>query len=77
MGSTVSTKVLQHSTNAGQGPVAVVQGWVEAITKYLGQNVLTWDRVQGVGRAIPEPYQRYGVFDNSANLPPSFVGFDV
>jgi glucokinase len=30
-----------------------------------------------VGLAIPGPFQRYGVFDRSANLPPSFEGFDV
>jgi glucokinase len=33
--------------------------------------------VQGVGLAIPGPYQRYGVLDHSANLPPSFKGWDV
>ena len=55
----------------------MVQGWVQAITTYLGQNGLTWERVQGVGLAIPGPFQRYGVFDRSANLPPSFEGFDV
>jgi glucokinase len=27
--------------------------------------------------AIPGPYRRYGVLDRSANLPESFVGFDV
>jgi len=30
-----------------------------------------------VGLAVPGPFQRYGVFDNSANLPDSFTGFDV
>jgi predicted NBD/HSP70 family sugar kinase len=29
-----------------------------------------------VGLAIPGPYQRYGVLDHSANLPPSFKGWD-
>jgi glucokinase len=33
--------------------------------------------VEGVGLSIPGPYQRYGVFDKSPNLPESFVGFDV
>ena len=31
----------------------------------------------GVGLSIPGPFQRYGVWDRSANLPPSFEGFDV
>jgi glucokinase len=44
---------------------------------YLNQNNLTWDQVGGVGLAIPGPFQRYGVFDHSANLPDSFTGFDV
>ncbi len=76
-GNTVSTKVLQHATNSGAGPLAVVQGWVEAATNYLGQNGLSWEKVGGVGLAIPGPYQRYGVLDHSANLPDSFTGFDI
>src|SRR5947209_6202920 len=76
-GSTVSTKLLQHPTNSATGPQAVVQGWVEAITLYLKQNNLNWEQVQGVGLAIPGPYQRYGVLDRSANLPRSFDGFDI
>jgi glucokinase len=76
-GTAVSTKLLQRPTNSRQGPEAVVRGWVEGITQYLGQNGLTWDQVRGVGLAIPGPFRRYGVFDRSANLPESFVGFDV
>jgi glucokinase len=76
-GTTVSTKLLQQPTNSSQGPAAVVRGWVEAITHYLGQNRLSWDLVKGVGLAIPGPFQRYGVLDRSANLPASFEGFDV
>ena len=76
-GTAVSTRLLQKPTRAGDGPDAVVHGWVEAITDYLGQNGLTWDQVQGVGLAIPGPFQRYGVLDRSANLPAAFTGFDV
>jgi glucokinase len=76
-GTAVSTRLLQRATNAGQGPDAAVYGWVEGISEYLQQNGLTWDQVQGVGLSIPGPYQRYGVFDRPANLPASFVGFDV
>lgn len=76
-GSTISTKLLQASTNSTQGPEAVVRSWVEAINNYLSQNSLTWDQVGGVGLAVPGPFQRYGVFDHSANLPDSFTGFDV
>jgi glucokinase len=76
-GTVVSTRLLQRTTNAQQGPDAVVQGWVEGITEYLTQNELTWEQVQAVGLSIPGPFQRYGVFDRSANLPASFAGFDV
>jgi glucokinase len=76
-GTAVSTRLLQRATNAAQGPEAVVREWVEGITDYLTRNGLAWDHVQGVGLSIPGPYQRYGVFDRSANLPASFVGFDV
>ena len=76
-GSTVTTKLLQASTNSALGPDAVVRSWVEAITNYLAQNSLGWEDVGGVGLAVPGPFQRYGVFDHSANLPDSFTSFDV
>lgn len=73
----ISTQLLQQPTNAIHGPAAVVQSWVAAVADYLVQNGLAWSQVRGVGLAIPGPYQRYGVLDRSANLPESFVGFDV
>lgn len=76
-GSAISTKLLQSPTNSIHGPEAVVRSWVEAINTYLAQNDLTWEQVGGVGLAIPGPFQRYGVFDRSANLPENFAGFDV
>jgi glucokinase len=76
-GSAISTKLLQSPTNSAHGPEAVVSGWVEAINTYLAQNDLTWEQVGGVGLAIPGPFQRYGVFDRSPNLPAEFAGFDV
>jgi glucokinase len=76
-GTTVSTGLLQRPTGSEKGPDGMVAGWVEAATDYLGRNSLGWDQVQGVGLAIPGPFQRYGVFGRSANLPEAFVGFDV
>jgi glucokinase len=76
-GTTVSTRLLQRPTGSADGPLAVVHGWVTGISEYLAQNNLEWESVGGVGLAIPGPYQRYGVFDRSPNLPPSFAGFDV
>jgi glucokinase len=76
-GTTISTKLLQASTNSAYGPEAVVRSWVDAIDSYLHQNSLGWEQVGGVGLAVPGPFQRYGVFDRSANLPDSFTGFDV
>jgi glucokinase len=76
-GSPVSTKLLQAPTPSSAGPPAVVGSWVEAITRYLDENGLGWDDVQGVGLAIPGPYERYGVFGKSPNLPDSFTGFDI
>jgi glucokinase len=76
-GTPISTTLLQRPTNAHQGPAAVIRSWIDAITAYVEQHELTWDHVQGVGLAIPGPFQRYGVLDRSANLPESFAGFDV
>lgn len=75
-GTTISTKLVQQPTNSQLGPEAVVKSWVEAVDGFLAQNSLSWDQVQGVGLAIPGPYQRYGVLDRSPNLPESFAGFN-
>jgi glucokinase len=76
-GQTISTQLLQSPTNAGDGPLVVVRGWVQAISDFLEQNSLKWNQVHGVGLAVPGPFQRYGVFDRSANLPSTFFGFDI
>ena len=76
-GTPISTKLLQRPTNTRQGREAVVRGWVDGISEFLGQHELTWDQVGGVGLAIPGPFHRYGVLDRSANLPDDFTGFDV
>lgn len=76
-GEVVTTKLLQRPTNAQNGQDAVIASWISAIGEFLSENHLTWDQVKGVGLAIPGPYQRYGVLDRSANLPPTFKGWDV
>lgn len=76
-GEAISTKLLQRPTNAQNGTGAVIASWISAIGEFLAENNLAWAQVEGVGLAIPGPYQRYGVLDHSANLPPSFKGWDV
>ena len=76
-GEPVSTKLLQRPTNSQNGPDAVIASWISAIGEFLGQNGLDWSQVQGVGLAIPGPYERYGVLGKAANLPASFSGWDV
>jgi glucokinase len=76
-GEAVSTKLLQRPTNADAGPDALMTTWAGAITEYLDANDLSWSDVRGVGLAIPGPYERYGVFGRSPNLPATFAGFDV
>jgi len=76
-GTVVSTRLLQRPTRSAEGPAAVIEGWVNGLREYLELNELTWDQVEGVGLSIPGPFQRYGVFDKSPNLPESFIGFDV
>src|SRR6476620_4842113 len=76
-GEAVSTKLLQRPTNGEAGPDALMISWADAISDYLSTNALSWSDVRGVGLAIPGPYERYGVFGRSPNLPASFAGFDV
>jgi predicted NBD/HSP70 family sugar kinase len=76
-GEAVSNKVLQRPTNSQNGREAVISGWIAGIGEFLAQNNLQWSQVHGVGLAIPGPYERYGVFGKSPNLPASFCGWDV
>ena len=76
-GTIISTRLLQRPTGSINGPMAVVRGWVAAITDYLAQHGLAWNQVRGVGLAIPGPYERFGVLGRSPNLPESFAGFDL
>lgn len=76
-GDAISTKVLQRPTNSQNGRAAVISGWIAGIGEFLAQNNLQWAQVAGVGLAIPGPYERYGVFSKTPNLPDSFSGWDV
>ena len=76
-GEPVSTKVLQRPTYVLDGREAVINGWITGISEFLELHNLEWDEIAGVGLAIPGPYERYGVFGKSANLPGSFCGWDV
>ena len=76
-GEAVSTKILQRATNSEKGRDAVIVSWIGGVGDFLAQNNLQWTQVAGVGLAIPGPYERYGVFGKSPNLPASFCGWDV
>ena len=76
-GEAVTTKLLQRSTHSANGRDAVVVSWISSITEFLAENNLSWAQVQGVGLAIPGPYERYGVLGKAANLPASFAGWNV
>lgn len=73
----VSTKLLQRPTNSQNGREAVIAAWIGGVGEFLALNNLEWKQVHGVGLAIPGPYERYGVFGKSPNLPASFCGWDV
>lgn len=75
-GSIISHKLRQSSTNSSAGTAAVISGWIDGVNGFLAENNLTWSQVQGVGLAIPGPYERYGVMGRAANLPRSFEGWD-
>jgi hypothetical protein len=76
-GEAVSTKVLQRPTNSQNGRDAVIAAWIGGVGEFLAQNKLEWSQVAGVGLAIPGPYERYGVWGKSPNLPASFSGWNV
>src|SRR5579862_1939382 len=66
-GTPVSTKLLQRPTNSQDGTDAVIRSWMAGIADFLKENALNWEMVQGVGLAVPGPFQRYGVMDRSPN----------
>ena len=76
-GEPVSSKVLQRPTNTEKGREAVISSWITGVSDFLAQNHLQWSDVAGVGLSIPGPYERYGVFSITSNLPASFSGWDV
>ena len=76
-GEPVSSKVLQRSTSSEHGRDAVIASWIAGVGDFLAQNNLSWSQVAGVGLAIPGPYERYGVWSKTPNLPASFAGWDV
>ena len=75
-GTPISLRLAQSSTNAQAGTEAVLSGWIAGLELFLKENQLAWEQVQGIGLAIPGPYQSYGVLDRTANLPPSFAGWE-
>ena len=76
-GEAISTKLLQRPTHSEKGREAVIASWISGVGEFLAQNQLDWSQVHGVGLAIPGPYERFGVFGMSPNLPASFCGWDV
>jgi predicted NBD/HSP70 family sugar kinase len=76
-GEAISTAILQRPTSSERGRDAVIGAWIGGVSDFLAQNNLPWSQVQGVGLAIPGPYERYGVWGKSPNLPASFCGWDV
>jgi glucokinase len=76
-GEAVSTKILQYATSSENGREAVIAAWIGGVSDFLVKNNLQWSQVRGVGLAIPGPYERYGVWGKSPNLPASFCGWDV
>ena len=76
-GEPVSNKVLQRPTHSEKGRGAVIESWIAGVGDFLAQNQLEWSQVEGVGLSIPGPYERYGVFSKTPNLPASFAGWDV
>lgn len=76
-GEPVSTKVLQRPTKAQEGRPAVISGWISSVGEFLTVNHLKWSQVAGVGLAIPGPYESYGVWGRTPNLPANFSGWNV
>lgn len=75
-GTPITLQLAQSSTNSQLGTGAVIAGWVQGVENFLAENKLSWEQVRGVGLAIPGPYQKYGVLERSANLPPAFAGWN-
>src|SRR6516164_2729660 len=76
-GEPVTIRILQRPTDSQNVREAVIAAWIAGVGEFLAQNHLQWSQVQGVGLAIPGPYERYGVLGKSANFPAGFAGWNV
>ncbi|MDP0496065.1 MAG: ROK family protein [Verrucomicrobiota bacterium JB024] len=74
-GAIISTTLRQRPTRGEDGPVAIIEGWMEGADAFLRDEGLSWDDVGGVGLAIPGPYQDYGILGPQPNLPRSLDGW--
>lgn len=74
-GEPLCTELRQSATRGDAGPEAIIRGWMEGAEGFLAGLGLSWDRVAGVGLAIPGPYLDYGVLGPMPNLPPSLTGW--
>lgn len=76
-GEPLAQEVLQRPTQSAAGRIGVIDGWIRAIDAFLAAHGFSWEKVAGVGLAIPGPYLGYGIMDRSANFPAEFAGWNV
>ncbi|MEX1118581.1 MAG: ROK family protein [Terrimicrobiaceae bacterium] len=74
-GEPLSIDLRQSDTCGEGGPEAIIHGWMNGAEAFLSGSGISWDRVAGVGLAIPGPYLGYGILGPMPNLPSSLTGW--
>lgn len=74
-GRLLSRRLRQRPTRGGDGPAAILDGWMAGVADFLDEEGIAAGRVAGVGLAIPGPYRGHGVLGPQPNLPRTLDGW--
>jgi predicted NBD/HSP70 family sugar kinase len=75
-GRPLATVLRQFPTRSREGRETLLTDWMHAAETFLEAQQLTWDAVEGVGVAMPGPFESYGVLGALPNYPSEFRGWN-
>jgi predicted NBD/HSP70 family sugar kinase len=74
-GNILSEELHQRPTRSSGGSEAILSNWLEGSEAFLASIGEGWGRVEGVGLAMPGPYEGYGILGKMPNMPASLTGW--
>jgi len=74
-GKPLDATLRQFPTRSKEGREVLLADWIYAAETFLKIHQLTWDTVEGVGIAMPGPFDSYGVLGALPNYPSDLRGW--